>query len=641
MVVEPIRAVRVEIPIGALDPHQAVARRNGLRRLVRCLFAEGIVDRRKLVVPPGTTTARMVLAGQGGTLEFERLTRAPADTVLLDGDIVHVAPDGRRARVETPAALVALLRADFAFDLPEAGLAGLVADMDDSMANDAAARAFRVDWNADLDRRAAEVGAPDLAACLLRCATPAEASALLDRWGALEGHPFHPTWKSRPDLSAAEVAALSPEFDARVYLRLGAIRRDMVHLETMPRVTDANAWFADAYPTAFSAWQAGMVARGLDPVGWLPLPVHPWHLEAHVRSNYSEEIAEGILIVDGPTLQTAPSMSFRTMMPVAPADAPHVKLPIALWMTSEQRSLQAKSIHMGPRNSAVIETILAREGGFGGRLAIFPEEVAYHYRHAERQDDAPGRFLSVVFRSVKTVFDDCAGLLPVPAAALFAGLPGSGLPGSGRPFFTALVEAEGQVATVARIEAFFRRYVRTVVRPVIAIHLLYGIGLEAHQQNTVVAFDKSGAAVRTLVRDFGDGRSFAPLLRAQGLSLEPYRHARILPTVFEDDIEPVRALVMNACFVCHLHELALAVTREYGLGSDRLWTVLAEETAAAFEAVRDRVAPDLWRQERAAFLEAPWIGRSLLRMHMETYVDYRRQHGLTNPLAKHSAAAVR
>lgn len=616
MIIEPIRP----------DTVLTAARRNALARLIRCLFAEALLDRTRLEVSPDGS-ARLPLGTPGEALVFTRLIVAPADSYCLEGEIQHVTEEGERTAIDTPADLVDRVRPLLTVPITEAGIERLLDDMDDSIANDVAARTFRIGWNATLARAISDAGQADFAAYLRECLDPAAAANLLDRWAALEGHPFHPTWKSRPDLTPFEVAALSPEFDARVPLRLAAIRREHVHLETMPHVGDALDWFADAYPDEADLWCEGLLTRGLDPQAFLPLPIHPWHLKAYVGATYAEEIAAGILIADGPQLLTAPAMSFRTMMPLDPANAPHIKLPIALWMTSEMRSLQAKSIHMGPRNSAVIATILARENHFDGKLAIFPEEVAYHYRHAERREDAPGRFLSVVFRTVGGTYADCAGLLPVPVAALFTGLPRSG-----RPFFTALVEADGEVATSARVEAFFRTYVRTVVRPVIAIHVLYGIGLEAHQQNTIVAFDAQGNAVRTLVRDFGDGRSFAPLLRAQGLGLEPYRNPPILPTVFEDDIEPVRALVMNACFVCHLHELALGLTRVYGLRDRRLWQILAKETAAAFQSVRDRADPAIWAQERAAFLEAPWIGRSLLRMHLEQYADYRRQHDLANPL---------
>ncbi|MFP3561891.1 ferric iron reductase, partial [Paraburkholderia sp. SIMBA_049] len=73
-----------------------------------------------------------------------------------------------------------------------------------------------------------------------------------------------------------------------------------------------------------------------------------------------------------------------------------------------------------------------------------------------------------------------------------------------------------------------------------------------------------------LIRDFGDGRTYAPLLAERGHEIKPYVHPGILPTVFSEDIEPVRAFVLDACFVCHLHEIALLLTEEYGLAQSRL-----------------------------------------------------------------------
>ena len=596
----------------------AASRRKAIRRLVRCLFAEGLLDAARLVVTGHE--ARLPLPNESGHLHFARIAFAPARTIVVRGPITRVDADGRETPVEEPDALLDLVVALFDTAPSPEGLAGLKADIADSVRNDAAARRRREAWNRDLARRIRAAGETDLPGYLRRHAGVRETAILLDQWGSLEGHPFYPTWKTRPGLTEAEVAALSPEFAARVPVRVAALRADMAHVETMPHVADVHGWFAEAFPWIWQSWRAGLAARGLDPAEWLPLPIHAWHLEAFVRAHFAGEVAEGALILDGPEIETAPSMSFRTMMPEGPPDAPFIKLPIALWMTSEQRSLQAKSIHMGPRNSAVIAAILERERGFHGRLAIYPEEVAYHYRHAVRRDDAPGKNLSVVFRAVAPAFAACEGQLHVPVAALFTALPESD-----RPFVTALVGAGDP-------EHFFRDYARAVVHPVVAIYLLYGIGLEAHQQNTSVVFDGEGRALRILVRDFGDGRSFAPLLEARGLSLRPYTSPGILPTVFSDDIAPVRALVLNACFVCHLHELALALTAAYDIPDDRLWGILAEETDGAFAGVAERVEPGFWAAEREAFLRAPWTARSLLRMHLSRYTDYRLQHGLPNPL---------
>src|SRR3989338_3662065 len=168
-----------------------------------------------------------------------------------------------------------------------------------------------------------------------------------------------------------------------------------------------------------------------------------------------------------------PTMPFGNLGPQLPGATPFIKLPLALWLTSEQRSLQAKSIHMGPRISAVIERILAEENGFDRRLEIFPEEVALHYRHAVRQEDRPGRRLSVGYRGARQALDRSDGLLPITMATLLTASPLDA-----RPLVTELIERAAGRATPETVGAYFRQYARAVTRPVVAIYLLYGIGLE-------------------------------------------------------------------------------------------------------------------------------------------------------------------
>lgn len=607
----------------------AFSQHNALRRLVRCLFAEGILDQSALVFAPHGRAAWFPLWDQHALVYFSDLWAAPANTYLLQGTITLVKADGTRAAIDTPAQLIDLLAPRFDFSPTADSLAGLKNDVANSVANDALARGHRLHWNAALRQAVEAAGGRGLVDHARRHHTPRDAAVLLEQWGSLEGHPFYPTWKTKPQLSPAEVEQLSPEFDARVPVRIAALRADMAYVERMPHVADYRAWFAEQFPEVWQRWKDGLAAHHLHEREWLPLPIHSWHLEHCVKDTYAAEIAEGVLVTDGPDIDTRPTMSFRTMVPQLPGATPFIKLPLALWLTSEQRSLQAKSIHMGPRISTVIERILADEHGLEGRLEIFPEEVALHYRHAVRQEDRPGRHLSVAYRAAAKALDRSDGLLPITVATLFTASPVSG-----RPLVTELIEqGRAEQAAPEAVGAYFRQYARTVTQPVVAIYLLYGIGLEAHQQNTSVLCAEDGSPRGLLIRDFGDGRTFAPLLEARGHTLQPYVHPGILPTVFSDDIEPVRTFVLDACFVCHLHELALALTHEYQLPPTWLWEILHEETAAAFDAVRERVEPALWHAERAQFLQAPWPTRSVLRMHLQQYADYRLQHRLPNPLA--------
>lgn len=606
----------------------AYSRKNAMRRLIRCLFAENILDRSSLIFSAEGNQATYPLKDARAHLFFSDIAKGPADTVVNDGDVVLLTDEGVRQVITRHQDLLDVLRDSFDFEPTDEGVAGLKADMENSLTNDAHARQHRQQWNARMEQAARDQGVNSFTDYLRQHANTKDAAILLDQWGSLEGHPYYPTWKSRPGLTDAEVEQLSPEFNARVPLRIASLRAEHSKSESMPHVTGYHEWFASHFPAQWEQWKASLNGKGLDETQWLPLPIHAWHLQAYVLKTFAAEIEEGILITDGPDIQTLPTMSYRTMMPVLDDCAPLIKLPIAVWMTSELRSLQAKSIHMGPRISTVITRILAAENGFDQRLEIFPEEIGVRYRNAVTQDDHPGRHLSVVYRASKPAFERNDHCLPITVASLFTRLPGSG-----RPLFTDLIERDGARANAEQVESWFREYAKVVTHPVVAIYLLYGIGLEAHQQNTMVLFSPDGKARSLLIRDFGDGRTYAPLLQARGYTLHPHVQPGILPTVFSGDIEPVRMFVLDAAFLTHLHEMALWLTREYGFNNRRLWEVLREQTDLAFAAVRDRVSPDLWEVEHQAFVEDPWPTRSLLRMHLMQYSNYRLQHTLTNPLA--------
>lgn len=180
----------------------------------------------------------------------------------------------------------------------------------------------------------------------------------------------------------------------------------------------------------------------------------------------------------------------------------------------------------------------------------------------------------MVFRqaySAPKCYENC---LPITVATLLTSLPQNN-----NPLITELIASSEQ-----SVEDWFRQYAQVVLHPVISLYLLYGIGLEAHQQNTQILFSDEGMARHLLIRDFGDGRTYAPLLHERGYALQPYSYPGILPTVFFDDIEPVRTFVVDACFLTHLHELALCLTSHYDLDTPVLWKILREVTDQVFNA---------------------------------------------------------
>lgn len=628
------------------DDLQNFSKDNALARLIRCLFAENLLNFDTLILAPDRHCAWFALWHERSFLYFTHLTIAPAQTVQNKGQIWLIQEGDQRHLIDHPADLMRHIAPLLNVICDDQAIDRLLGDIANSIENDTLARVHRKKWSAELKNKIEQANTKGLIDYLRQAMPMHHAAMLLDQWGALEGHPFYPTWKAKPGLSADDVKALSPEFGVKVPLQIAALRIDWAYVETMPHVDSYPIWFAQNFPDIWQEWCEGLKGRDEDPAKWVPLPIHGWHLDHFVRTEFAKYVDEGILILEGPQIATWPSMSFRTMLPDTSYLCPFIKLPVAIWLTSEQRTLQAKSIHMGPRLSHVIATILAAENGFDEILEIFTEELGVIFRHGETMDERQGRFLSVVYRNTDCL-ERTDGLISVTVAALLAAGPMNREPMNAgsmnreitntspineRVLLCEFVDAY-QAEHQGSVEDFFRSYVRVVVPPVLAMYLLYGIAFEAHQQNTSILFDENGMPEKVLIRDFGDGRSFAPLLNERGYMIKPFFQKGILPTTFDDDIRFVRSFVIDACFICHLHEIALKLSHEYELKDHVLWQILREETAATFDHFRGRMLSDeFWIEERAAFLDEPWPTRSVLRMHLEGYADYRREHFLPNPL---------
>lgn len=613
MISNPIKKV-------AFNINEKHSNNNALRRLIHCLFAENLIDKKQVYWDIDHCGYIYKFKKTPYKILFKNMEIYPVDTFFNYGGIYLINNNNKKEIIQTIYYLLEKLEGELNITFNNNNINKLKSDIENSINNDINARNYRTEWSVLINTQMAKYNTNYLTDWVTGQYSIRDAALFLDQWGSLEGHPYYPTWKSRPNMSLEDVAALSPEFNATVNLTVMALRQDMAYVESLPHVENIHDWFLQRFPIVGRQWVKWLKQQGKNPYQWLPLPVHDWHLNHWVKQQATSLIDEEILLIDGPQLETKPTMSFRTMLPTDAINTAFIKLPIAVWMTSEMRSLQAKSIHMGPRISQLIDDILNHEHYFNGKMESLREDVGIHYRHAVEQDDSAGRFISVVFRCTNA-YEKNDHLLPITVATLFTDLPYQP-----RPIFTELIEKSGLTP-----QQWFNQYATVILTPCISMFLLYGVALEAHQQNTQVLFTVQGIPEKFLIRDYGDGRIFLPLLNQRGYQLQAYRWPGILPTIFEEDIEPVRTFLISACLVCHLHELAVHLTRFYRLTDHQLWLELKTVVHDVFKQLQPRVDDNLWRHEYQMFMNEPWQTRSLLSMHIQQYTNYRIQHGLTNP----------
>ncbi|MFF7852978.1 IucA/IucC family protein [Streptomyces sp. NPDC007904] len=175
----------------------------------------------------------------------------------------------------------------------------------------------------------------------------------------VDGHPFHPTCRSRPGFSVAEQLAYAPE------------HRPVVELGLLP-VPAGECLVTGDWPD----W--------LRDGGRLVVPVHPWQ-EAHVLGRRG-----------GERLAAHPLMALRTL---ALPDGPHVKTALSARLTSSVRDISLGSVAAAAVLSDFGEAVAERTDGLLrvtrtlGAVAAGSPDLAAVVRESPREHAAAGERL--------------------------------------------------------------------------------------------------------------------------------------------------------------------------------------------------------------------------------------------------------
>ena len=606
---------------------------NSLQRLIQAFFREDLIahelyhfDAENHCWLVLSDTKRLCFAGS-------RIGRMHSWRIA--GDIVLFEAQQAPRKITLPSELLALMRPLMRFPLSSDGLEKLATELDDSLTNDVLCVAYHRHWNtrfttlaneqadaehannstsrqarrhADLRPTGAPVQSNGLLSRLRQGKEGENATSLLEQWGAI-GHPWHPHYKTKMGLSASQVIGFSPEFKARFPVILCALHRRHAHIESLD--TNASApedyisWWRHYFPEAAVALEATLRARGLVPQDYLPLPCHPWQAKQALPDKLAQAIADQRLIVTDITAFVGhPTMSFRTVAPNGCPRAPMVKLSVALQLTSIQRTLPPRAACMAPRISRMLCGILAQEAALSRTMTIIPARYGLHMT-MDPADDNLCQQAAVLYRDNPMTFLR-PGEMAIPVGSLFA------LDADNQPLLRQWMRLIEGGDTKANALAFFQCYLAIAVPALLGLYLLYGIALEAHQQNSFIVMGKDGQPERLLIQDFDGIDIDRAALEERGFTVKQFG-AYPAPFKAGDD---VRVQLLHASFMCHIGELALLCAREWDMPDRLFWDAFHTEVVQCFDTMRPRMAASRWSTERHAILEAEWPARSLLRMKL-------------------------
>lgn len=272
----------------------------------------------------------------------------------------------------------------------------------------------------------------------------------------IEGHPYHPGFKTRAGFSDADNAAFGPEGGRTIV------------------------------PVWLSVDPAIVTRAGTDPAqGWAPpgaIPVHPWQWRRLQRDPAVQTLmARGALKVlpaEGPRMQATASL--RTLAACDGGD--HLKLSLGVGVTSSVRDLMPWSVAVAPAISDWLGRVVASDRHLAG-LTILPEHGA-----AIVARDLLGGRLAAIRRSPPP-----PGAMPLSALSLTQP--------DGRALIAPWLATHGTQAWTARL--------LTILQPVWRLMTHHGIALEAHGQNLLITHD-GGWPTGLVARDFSESLEYLP-----------------------------------------------------------------------------------------------------------------------------------
>ncbi|SED34226.1 IucA/IucC family protein [Streptomyces sp. TLI_105] len=390
----------------------------------------------------------------------------------------------------------------------------------------------------------------------------------------VDGHPYHPSCRSRPGLSVAEQLAYAPEHRPVVGLDLVAVPAD--------RCRVAGAW-----------------PDRLRDGDRLLLPVHPWQSEHVLPGLGHRPFATG-------AIPARPLMSVRTLAPLD--GGPHLKTALSTRMTSAIRDISAS----GVENSAPLSQLLAHVVADLADTLRITRNLAGASALVRGE---PSGDLAVLLRESPSAAAGLrAGERVVPVAALAARPAGDGPP----LIRTLLASAGAPDAGADWLAAFAGLAVPPLVRL-----LSRGVAPAAHGQNLLVVLDAHARPRRLVYRDLADVRLSPTRLARHGFDAAP-----VGGRVVDDDPAVLRTMLFGHLFGTTFGTLVSALAGRDRTAGARLWAVVA---AAADRAYDDLQATPENRADRAA-LFAPELRVKALTLMRLRGVDRDEWIPLRNPL---------
>jgi siderophore synthetase component len=406
--------------------------------------------------------------------------------------------------------------------------------------------------------------------------------------GVIDGHPYHPCYKSRIGFDIEDNFRYGPEFEQSIKPIWLAAHVSVCDFHVPQKKTRSQWWKSILGNHRYNEYINALSEKNVSIEEYGFIPVHPWQFKRIVSLEFSREFENLNLIYMGVTDSSYyAQQSIRTLANLNNPKSDYFKLSLSIQNTSTSRILAPHTVANAPIISNWLQGIHENDTYLKDDLkTILLGEMsgaAYHFKESK-----PGigyGALSCIWRESLHAY-----LHQDEQAIPFSGL--TKIDRDGKPLIENWVNKHG-------IQDFLHGVLSCSISPLIHYLYKYGIALESHAQNMILVH-RDGLATRVALKDFHDGVRFSPSHLPKNISppqlvSTPSDHLMVNRNSFIEVSNPhaARDFMLDAFMFINLAEIAKFMFINYNFSEKTFWEMAANiinQYRSSFPQQQDRYA---------------------------------------------------
>ena len=312
-----------------------------------------------------------------------------------------------------------------------------------------------------------------------------------------EGHPGFVACNGRIGWGVDDYAAYAPETGADVRLQWVAVRRDEAQLSLSDGRTEEEHYLAELGEDVLVDFEKRLRDRGLDPVDYLYLPVHPWQWTNRLAVTFAPDVARQALVSLGEVdAAHRAQQSIRTFFPVDHPERSYVKVALAIQNMGFLRGLSPAYMAATPAiNDWVAELVAGDEELAATGFSVLREHAAIGWTgdayHRLPVTSAYRKMVAALWRESPVPRLADGERLATMASLLHRDR-------DGRPLVVELIGASG-----LEPREWVASYLHAYLRPLVHCLLAHDLAFMPHGENLVMVL-RDHVPTRMVMKDIGE-----------------------------------------------------------------------------------------------------------------------------------------